>query len=180
LRCLILLQSRCNGPISPLRIGINSRAEGHSTRFHEGLRLGVAAERGVAGRMRMKGFKEKTFADRLQEAAEARKTALERFRSRPSSDDPEVVRRREERLRIARAREERDAARKAQKEAEAAARAEREAAETAERAARARRDAVETLIRDAAEAAERKAARDARYAARKARQSQKKRGGGGG
>ena len=28
----------------------------------------------------MKGFKEKTFADRLQEAADARKAALERFK----------------------------------------------------------------------------------------------------
>ena len=124
----------------------------------------------------MKGFKEKTFADRLQEAAEARKTALERFKSRPAADDPEVIRRREERLRIAKAREEREAVRKAQKEAEAAARAEREAAERVEREARERREAIEKVIRDAAAAAERKAARDARYAARKARQVQKKRG----
>jgi flagellar biosynthesis/type III secretory pathway protein FliH len=125
----------------------------------------------------MKGFKEKTFADRLQEAANARKAALERFRSRPSLDDPEVVKRREERMRIAALREERLAARKAEKEAEAAARAEQEAIERAEREARERREAVEKLIRDAAEAAERKAARDARYAARKARQGQKKRSG---
>ena len=81
----------------------------------------------------MKGFKEKTFADRLQEAADARKTALERFKSRPAPDDPEVIRRREERLRIAQARDEREAVRKAQKEVEAAARAEREAAERVER-----------------------------------------------
>jgi Family of unknown function (DUF6481) len=124
----------------------------------------------------MKGFKEKTFADRLQEAADARKMALERFKSRPAADDPDVVRRREERLRIAQARDEREAVRKAQKEAEAAARAEREAAERVEREARERREAIEKVIRDAAEAAERKAARDARYAARKARQVQKKRG----
>ena len=64
----------------------------------------------------MKGFKEKTFTDRLQEAADARKAALERFRARPASDDPEVLKRREERLRIAEARAERDAVRKAQKE----------------------------------------------------------------
>jgi hypothetical protein len=125
----------------------------------------------------MKGFKEKTFADRLQEAAEARKAALERFKARPAADDPEVIRRREERLRIAQARAERDAVRKAQKETEAAARAEQEAIERAEREARERREAIEKVIRDAAEAAERKAARDARYAARKARQGQKKKGG---
>ena len=67
----------------------------------------------------MKGFKEKTFADRLQEASDARKAALERFRSRPAADDPDVIKRREERLRIAQAREERETARRAQKEAEA-------------------------------------------------------------
>src|SRR5262245_59973188 len=121
----------------------------------------------------MKGFKEKTFADRLQEAANARQAALERFKARPTLDDPEVVRRREERMAIAAAREARTVARKAAKDAEAAVRAEREAIERAEREARERRDAVEKVIRDAAEAAERKAARDARYAARKARQKKK-------
>jgi len=126
----------------------------------------------------MKGFKEKTFADRLQEAADARKAALERFKARPAQDDPEVIRRRDERLRIAQARAERDAVRKAQKEAEAAVRAEQEAVDRAEREARERRDAIEKVIRDASEAAERKAARDARYAARKARQTGKKRGAG--
>jgi hypothetical protein len=126
----------------------------------------------------MKGFKEKTFSDRLQEAADARKAALERFKARPAADDPEVIRRREERLRIAQLRAEREAARKAQKEVEAVARAEQEAIERAEREARERREAIEKVIRDAADAAERKAARDARYAARKARQTGKKRGAG--
>ena len=137
--------------------------------------VAVRCVREGSRRIGMKGFKEKTFSDRLQEAADARKAALERFKARPAPDDPEVVRRREERLRIAAAREERAAARKAEKEAEAAARAEREAIERTEREARERREAIEKLIRDAAEAAERKAARDARYAARKARQGQKKR-----
>ncbi len=123
----------------------------------------------------MKGFKEKTFSDRLQEAASARKAALERFKDRPAADDPDVVRRREERLRIAAARDERLAARKAVKEVEAAQRAEQDAIERVEREARERREAVEKVIRDAADAAERKSARDARYAARKARQTQKKR-----
>jgi hypothetical protein len=121
----------------------------------------------------MKGFKEKTFADRLQEAAHARKAALERFKARPALDDPEVIKRREERMAIAAARDARAAARKAAKEAEAAVRAEREAMERAEREARERREAIEKLIRDAAEGAERKAARDARYAARKARQKKR-------
>jgi hypothetical protein len=121
----------------------------------------------------MKGYKEKTFSDRLSEAATARQSALERFRSRPSADDPDVVKRREERLAMVQAREARAAERKVAKEAEAAARAEREAIEKIEREARERREAVEKLIRDSAEAAERKKERDARYAARKARQGKK-------
>ena len=74
---------------------------------------------------------------------------------------------------IAAAREARAAERKAAKEVEAAARAEREAIEKVEREARERREAVEKVIRDAADAAERKKDRDARYAARKARQTKK-------
>jgi hypothetical protein len=118
----------------------------------------------------MRGFKEKTFKDRLSEAASARQAALDRFRARPGADDPDVIRRREERLATARAREARAAERRARKEAEAQARAEQEAIERAEREAREKREAIEKLIRDAAEAAERKKERDARYAARKARQ----------
>jgi hypothetical protein len=121
----------------------------------------------------MKGFKEKSFGDRLSESASARQAALERFRARPAADDPVVVKRREERMAIARAREIRAAERAAAKLAEAAVRAEREAIEKAEREARERREAIEKVIRDASEAAERKKARDARYAARKARQTKR-------
>jgi Family of unknown function (DUF6481) len=127
----------------------------------------------VGNRIGMKGFKEKTFNDRLSAASEARQAALERFRARPSADDPTVAKRREERAAIAAAREIRDAERRAAKETEAIARAEREAVEKVEREARERREAIEKVIRDASEAAERKAARDARYAARKARQGKK-------
>jgi hypothetical protein len=118
----------------------------------------------------MKGFKDKGFAERLSAAASARQAALERFRARPGPDDPEVIKRREERLAVARAREVREAERKAAKEREAAERAAREAAEEAERIAREKREAIERVIREAAEADERKKARDARYAARKTRQ----------
>jgi hypothetical protein len=117
----------------------------------------------------MKGYKEKTLGDRLSESASARQAALERFRARPAADDPAVVKRREERSALAREREARSAERRVAKEAEAVARAEREAVEKVEREARERRDAVEKLIRDSADAAERKRERDARYAARKAR-----------
>ena len=118
----------------------------------------------------MKGYKEKTFSDRLSAATTARQAALERFRARPPADDPAVIRRRQERMAIAAAREAREVERRALKEVEAAARAEQEAKERAEREVRERREAIEKVIRDAAEAADRKAARDARYAARKARQ----------
>lgn len=117
----------------------------------------------------MKGYKEKTFGDRLSAAASARQAALERFRSRPSADDPEVLKRKEERVAIASARAVRETERKARKEAEAVVRAEREAKEKAEREAREKREAIERVIREAAEASERKKQRDARYAARKAR-----------
>jgi hypothetical protein len=118
----------------------------------------------------MRGFKEKTFKDRLSEAQSARQALLERFRARPSEDDPEVLRRRHERLEVARAREAREAERRVRKEAEAKVRAEREAVEGAEREAREKREAIERVIREAAEAEERKKQRDAKYAARKARQ----------
>ncbi len=121
----------------------------------------------------MKGFKEKTFGDRLSAASTARQAALERFRTRPAADDPAVIKRREERLAIAAARQAREAERKIIREAEAAARAEQEAKDKVEREARERREAIEKVIRDAAEAAERKAERDARYAARKVRQGKK-------
>jgi hypothetical protein len=121
----------------------------------------------------MKGYKEKTFNDRLSAAETARRAALERFRDRPAPDDPAVIKRREERMAIAAAREVRAAQRRAEKEAEAVVRAEREVVERAEREARERREAIEKVIRDSSEAADRKAARDARYAARKARQTKK-------
>ena len=122
----------------------------------------------------MRGFKEKTFKDRLSEATAARQAALERFRARPNEDDPEVLRRKQERLQIAEAREAREAERKTRKEAEARARAEQEAIEKVEREAREKREAIEKVIREASEATERKKERDARYAARKSRQAGKR------
>jgi hypothetical protein len=118
----------------------------------------------------MRGFKEKTFKDRLSEAQTARETLLERFRARPSEDDPEVLRRRQERLEIANAREAREVERKARRDVEAKARAEQEAIDKIEREAREKREAIERVIRESAEAADRKKQRDAKYAARKARQ----------
>jgi hypothetical protein len=121
----------------------------------------------------MRGYKDYDVKERLARAAEARQKALERFKQRPGSDDPEVVRRRQEREAIAAARAVREAERAERRAKEAAERAARAAKEKVEREAREKREAIEKVIRDAAEAAERKAERDRRYAARKARQAKK-------
>ena len=111
----------------------------------------------------------KNFNERLSTAAKAKKAMLEKFRARPTADDPAVVARRETRQAISAAREARNSEREA-------ARAELQAREAAERQARELAD-QDQQVREAAERAERevtleserKAARDARYAARKAR-----------
>jgi HPt (histidine-containing phosphotransfer) domain-containing protein len=111
----------------------------------------------------MSGYKEKGFGDRLSNAQDAKKAALERFRAKVSPDNPELARQRAERQARAAARE------AARLKAEAEARALEEArlkAEAAEAEARARREEAERMV---AQLAEQKAERDARYAARKAR-----------
>jgi hypothetical protein len=117
----------------------------------------------------MKGFKEKSFHERLSTAAQAKQATLQRFRARPGPDDPAVVEQRAARQAVAAARDARIAEREAAKRAARA----REAAEQEERAAQVLREAAAQAERDAAQAealkAEQKAARDARYAARKAR-----------
>lgn len=118
----------------------------------------------------MAGFKIPTFDDRIAAARDAKQRALEKMRAKPAPDPAQL------------------AARKAAAEAKAAAaeaqRAERRAALAAEKAAKAEARAAAQVAADAeAErlatlrrppnvptAAELKAARDARYAARKARQ----------
>jgi hypothetical protein len=117
----------------------------------------------------MSGFSDKTFSERLGAAAGAKKAMLDKFRARPAADDPIVAARQEARRTISEAREaraaERQAARMAKEAREAAERQAREATEQEKRMreARERADQEKTLE------AERKVARDARYAARKAR-----------
>ena len=103
----------------------------------------------------MPPFKD-SFQDRVGQAAEAKRKALEKLRSRPPVD-PAVA---AERLEAARQREARAEEKRAAK-AEAA-----KAAESARAAADAK--AAEAAAPPPTEA-ERKAARDARYAARKSR-----------
>ena len=120
----------------------------------------------------MPAFKHADYNDRATSAAKAKQALIEKFRSRPGPDDPTVQAKTAERLAVAEAREQREAARRVAKEAEAA----RLAAEELERQAEAARKALEKTEEEKARKAdllvleaERKAARDARYAARKAR-----------
>src|SRR5829696_8006046 len=58
-------------------------------------------------------FKDPGFGDRLASAANAKKAAFDKFRSKPAPDDPAVLKRQEERAAIQAAREERARAREA-------------------------------------------------------------------
>jgi hypothetical protein len=120
----------------------------------------------------MSSHKNDDFNERLTAAAKARTAMLERFRARPGPDDPAYQERQAELAAIAAARDARAAERKAAREAEAA----RVLAEKARLAAEQKALAAEQAARDreaqnraAALIAEQKLARDARYAARKAR-----------
>ncbi len=134
--------------------------------------MACGRETGPAGKFdwsNMRGFKEKSFAERLSNSAQAKQAMLQRFRARPGDDDPEVVARRAARQALVAAREQRIAEREAARRAAEA----QAAAEAADLIAREQQEAAERAEREAAEAlaleAQRKADRDARYAARKAR-----------
>jgi hypothetical protein len=128
-------------------------------------------------------YREKDFHERRNAASDARKALLEKFKTRPPSDDPKVLAKQAERKAILEARAIREAEKERLKQErlarEARERAEREAIEAearrvAEEAAREeakRRESEENerIARVLADEAERKAKRDARYAARKAR-----------
>jgi hypothetical protein len=110
--------------------------------------------------------------DRLNAAAAAKRAAIERFRAIPGRDDPSVLERQAAQKAISDARDARIAERKTVREAEAARLAAAEAAKIAEREARElveRKEAAEAAARTKTLEAERKAARDARYASRKGR-----------
>ena len=113
-----------------------------------------------------------SFGDRMGTAAAAKNAAIERFRTLPGPDDPAVAARRATRVAIAEAREVRSAERQAARQAEVARQAAEQAAEAAAQVARdaeARRLVAEAAAQAEAVKAEQKAARDGRYAARKAR-----------
>jgi len=113
----------------------------------------------------MSGFKEPSFADRQKAAQQARQNILNKFRSQPGLDDPAVMQRQAEREAQAADR----AKAKQAREAEKAEKKLREAEAAAQAAAAIAREKEEAAAKEAALEAERKAARDARYAARKKR-----------
>jgi hypothetical protein len=105
----------------------------------------------------MKSYKDPSFQDRVGRAAEAKQKALEQLRAKPPVDEAVLA--------------ERTAARQAKEAADAEKRAARKAADQqakADKAAEvARQKEADTAIKPTE--AELKAARDARYAARKSR-----------
>ena len=128
-------------------------------------------------------YRDNDIFERRNAANEAKKALLERFKAKPAADDPAVLARQAERKAILEARAVREAekarlkqerlAREAAEKAarEAAAEAARLEAEEKAREEAALRDAEENerIARVLADEAERKAKRDARYAARKSR-----------
>jgi hypothetical protein len=119
----------------------------------------------------MRSFKEQGFNERLQLAAKAKQALLDKYKSRPGESDPEILKLREQQKAIAEARAAREAEKAEKRRQEAEAKAARETAEKAERERLAKRAAIEAVIRGETLAAQQKAKRDARYAARKARKS---------
>jgi hypothetical protein len=120
----------------------------------------------------MSKFKGTGFEDRLSAAANAKKAELEKFRATSGQNDPAFAERQAARHVISVARgvrtAERNAARLAGAAHDAAAKAARDAAAEAEQTA-SDAEVARQAADDVALQAERKAARDARYAARKAR-----------
>jgi hypothetical protein len=104
----------------------------------------------------MKSYKDPSFQDRVGRAAEAKKKALDRLRSKPPLDEKIVAERRAARLKREAAELERRTARKASEQAAREAKAAEAAAKTA-------------AVPQPPSEAQRKTERDARYAARKNR-----------
>ncbi|WP_019904180.1 DUF6481 family protein [Methylobacterium sp. 77] len=121
----------------------------------------------------MSAFDYRNFDDRRKNSASAKQMLLEKFKARPPADDPDMIAKAQARAEVARAREERTREREAARiAAEKQAAAEKRAREEAELAAQIAREEEETRLaaeRKTIDLAEKKAQRDARYAARKAK-----------
>lgn len=118
-------------------------------------------------------LKDHKFTERASTSTAAKQAMLERFKARPSPDDPEVVARKAEREAVQRARDGRHSERdRMRRENEAHAEAERIAFEKSEIERKAREESERIEAQSALETAQ-KSARDARYAARKAAKRRK-------
>ena len=104
----------------------------------------------------MKSYKDPSFQDRVGRAAEAKQKALDNLRSKPPMDEAAVA--------------ERVAARLKRDTEEAGKRAAKKAAEQSAKDAKADAAAASAAVPAPPTEAEKKMARDARYAARKNRQ----------
>ena len=110
----------------------------------------------------MKSYQDPSYQDRVARAAEAKQKALDNLRSRPPVDETVAA----ERLANRQKREVAEAEKRAERKAAAlAAKQERSAAATAKAEAEANKASIAAPPTEA----ERKLARDARYAARKSR-----------
>ncbi len=105
----------------------------------------------------------RNFQDRQQASLEAKAKMLERFKSRPSEDDPAIAKLRAERQAIAEARRSREEAKAAEREA---ARIEAERLAAIEKAEREEAERIAAAEREAARIAE-----EARLAAERPRKS---------
>ena len=113
----------------------------------------------------MARFNDDDFAQRRDAADKAKKAMLERFRAKPGENDPATIEKKAARVAVSDAREARKQLREeaAKKREEEAAQQARDQVEQDAAASRAEADRKVTLL------ASQKTARDARYAARKAR-----------
>jgi hypothetical protein len=114
-------------------------------------------------------MKQKDFAERLSTARTAKQAMVAKFRQQPGPDDPAVAERRAARTAMSDARDARAAERKAERLAESARSAAEREALAIKQVEQEVRTAAEKVASDVRLEVERKAARDARYAARKAR-----------
>jgi hypothetical protein len=129
----------------------------------------------------MSDVKGSSYQERQAAAARAREALLAKFKSRPGPDDPAVIERETQRRAIAEARARRDEVRAAAKAVADAAELERKQVEEEARQAnlkleaeRLEREKVEEAALKIELEAQKKAERDARYAARKTRKAQRK------
>ena len=115
----------------------------------------------------MRDIKGKSLTDRLQNSNKAKQSLIQKMREAPKADDPEVMAQRAAKSALLAANKAERERRHAEKDAAARAEAESEAAAQAAILAEAQRKKREETDKIVALLADQKAARDARYAARK-------------